>query len=167
MAEKRGRKSKYEELILPRLDEIKKWLAEGKTDKECAQLLGMTPKTFSKHKNSISSFSSTIKEARQPKIKEIENSMFDSAIGFTKSVQKAMKLKNVEYENGKKVKEEEIIEYYEEEIYIPPNITAGIFLLKNWGDYTSDPTILKIKQQEMKLKEAIAKANNFDLDLKD
>ncbi len=164
---KRGRKSKFEEIILPRIEEVKKWVSEGKTDKECANLLGITPKTFSKHKNSISSFNSVIKECRQPKVAELEVSMFSSALGFTKTVKKAMKIKSIEYENGKKVKETETIEPYEEEIYIPPNTTAQIFLLKNWGDYTNDPQIMALKEKEYKLKKAIAEANNFDLDVKE
>ncbi len=159
-----GRKSTYDTIIVPRIEEIKEWLQQGKTDKECAKMLGITPRTFSKHKNSISSFSSIIKNERQPKVEEIENSMFDSAIGFTKKVQKAMKLKTVEYENGKRLRETEKIEYYTEEVYIPPNTTAGIFLLKNWGDYTNEPQNLILKKRELKLKEKIAENGNFDLE---
>lgn len=159
-----GRKSTYDTVIVPRLDEIKEWLQQGKTDKECADLLGITPRTFSKHKNSISSFSSIIEKEREPKVKEIENSMFDSAIGFTKTLKKAMKVKTVEYENGKKIREIEEIVPYDEEIYIPPNTTAAIFLLKNWGDYVNDPQILKLRQRELDLKTKIADSNNFDLD---
>ncbi len=161
---KAGRKSTYDTIIAPRIEEIKEWLQQGKTDKECATLLGITPRTFSKHKNSISSFSSIIKKERQPKVEEIENSMFESAIGFTRKVKKAMKLKTVEYEYGKKLREEEKIEYYEEEIYIPPNVTAAIFLLKNWGDYINDPQALQLRKRELELKEKEYEKNNFDLD---
>jgi DNA-binding CsgD family transcriptional regulator len=159
-----GRKSTYDTVIVPRIEEIKEWLQQGKTDKECAKMLGITPRTFSKHKNSISSFSSIIKKERQPKVEEIENSMFESAIGFTKTVKKAMKVKTVEYENGKRLLETEKIEYYDEEIYIPPNTTAGIFLLKNWGDYTNEPQNLILKKRELDFKKKIAENNNFDLD---
>lgn len=160
----KGRKSTYDTVILPHIEEIKEWLRQGKTDKECATLLGITPRTFSKHKNSISSFSSIIEKEREPKVEEIENSMFKSATGFTKKVQKAMKVKTVEYENGKRLREEEKIEYYDEEIYIPPNVTAGIFLLKNWGDYVNEPQTLELKRRELELKEKAAESNNFSLD---
>lgn len=160
----KGRKSTYDTVILPHIEEIKEWLRQGKTDKECANLLGITPRTFSKHKNSISSFSSIIEKEREPKVEEIENSMFKSATGFTKKVQKAMKVKTVEYENGKRLRETEKIEYYDEEIFIPPNVTAGIFLLKNWGDYVNDPQTLELKRRELELKEKIADSNNFELD---
>lgn len=159
-----GRKSTYDTVIVPRIEEIKEWLQQGKTDKECANMLGITPRTFSKHKNSISSFSSIIKNERKPKVEEIENSMFKSATGFTKTVKKAMKVKTVEYENGKRLLETEKIEYYDEEIYIPPNTTAGIFLLKNWGDYTNEPQNLTLKKRELELKEKIVKNGDFDLE---
>lgn len=161
---KAGRKPYYEEIILPRIEEIKQWLSEGKTDKEIALLLGITPKTFSKYKNSISSFNSIVKKNRQPCVEVLENSMFDSAIGFTKTIKEPIKRKIIEYDNGKKVKEEEIIEQVEKQIYIPPNITAQIFLLKNWGEYTNEPKILAIKKEELKLRKEISDSNKFNLD---
>lgn len=159
----KGRKSTYDTVIVPRIEEIKEWIRQGKTDKECADLLGITPRTFSKHKNSISSFSSIIEKERAPKVEEIETSMFDSAIGGIKTVKKAMKVKTVEYENGKRLRESEEIQYYDEEIYIPPNVTAAIFLLKNWGDYVNDPRSLELKRRELELKERTAENNNFNL----
>lgn len=159
-----GRKSSYDEIILPRMDEIKEWIRCGKTDKDCAKLLGITAKTFSKYKNSISSFNSTIKENRAGCVENLENSMYDNAIGFVKTLQKPIKRKIVDYENGRKIHEEEVIEIVKEEIYIPPNVTAGIFLLKNWGGYTNEPKILEMKQKEFELKEKIIESNNFDIE---
>lgn len=161
---KTGRKSSYEEIIQPRMEEIIKWLNEGKTDKECAVLLGISPKTFTKYKNSVSSFNSVVKKNRQPCVEILENTMFESAIGFTKTITEPMKLKTTRYENGRKVEETERIEQVEKQIYIPPNITAQIFLLKNWGGYTNEPKTLEIKQQELELRKEIADSNNFKLD---
>ena len=59
--------------------------------------------------------------------------MFKSALGFSYKVKKAMKLKTVEYEDGKRKKEVERIEYYDEEVYVPPSIASAQFLLKNWA----------------------------------
>ena len=162
-----GRKSTYDTVIAPRIEEVKEWIRQGKTDKECAELLGITPRTFSKHKNSISSFSSIIEKERAPKVEELESSIFSSAVGFTKTIKKAMKVKKTEYISGKKFLETEEIKYYDEEIYIPPNVTAAIFLLKNWGDYVNDPQILALKKRELELKEKIAECNNFDLGIKE
>ena len=44
---------------------------------------------------------------------------------------KPIKVKEVLYENGKRISEKEHIEYADEEIYIPPDTTAQIFWLKN------------------------------------
>ena len=51
--------------------------------------------------------------------------MFLIVFFFTKTLKKAMKVKTVEYENGKKIREIEEIVPYDEEIYIPPNTTAA------------------------------------------
>ena len=54
-------------------------------------------------------------------------------------VKKPIKVKETVYECGRKVKEIERIEYGEEEVFIPPDVTADMFYLKNrmpdrWGD---------------------------------
>ena len=61
-----------------------------------------------------------------------------------------MKLKTVEYEDGKRKKEVERIEYYDEEVYVPPSIASAQFLLKNWakGKYSNNPAELQQKKEE-------------------
>lgn len=147
-----GRKSTYDEIIVPRMEEIKEWISQGKTDKYCAERLGISARTFSKHKNSFSSFSSTIKKAREPRVEEIEDSMFKHAVGFTKKVRKAMKLKEIKT-NGVQRVEQERIAYYEDEIYIPPDTAAAIFLLKAWANYSNEPRMIKIRERELAIKE--------------
>ena len=81
----------------------------------------------------------------------LENTMFKSATGFTQSVKKYEKVKRCTYKDGKKLKEwEEVVELEVEEYY-KPDITAGIFLLKNWGNYVNEPRVLEIRQQELEL----------------
>ncbi len=53
------------------------------------------------------------------------------ALGFKDTVRKAIKCKEVIYDNGKRISEKEHIEYADEEIYVPPDTTAAIFWLKN------------------------------------
>ena len=66
-----------------------------------------------------------------------------------KTVQKPIKLKEIKYDNGKRVSENERIEYAEEEVFIPPDTTAQIFWLKNrrpdkWRDKQKDDTDKRI-----------------------
>ena len=42
---------------------------------------------------------------------------------------------------------------YEETIYYPPSDTAGIFLLKNWGNYMNEPRAMEYRKKELELKE--------------
>ena len=149
----RGRKSKYEEVILPKLEEIKDLLAKGTSEKEIANYLGISYTTWKTHKRKIASFSAVVKESRGKAIEDLEKAMFNSALGFTKTVKKAMKLKEVVYENGKRLKEIERIEFYEEEIYIPPSVACAQFLLKNWAKdkYSNNPAELEVKKKEFEL----------------
>lgn len=154
--QKRGRKNSYETVILPKKEEIKALLSEGYSEKDVAKKIGVSYSTWKKHKGKIKDFSTLILTAREKQIKELEKSMYLQAIGFVKKVKKAMKLKNVEYdeETGKRLKEEETIAYYEEEIYIPPSQAAGAFLLKNWDkpNYSNNPAELEVKKQELERK---------------
>jgi hypothetical protein len=81
-----------------------------------------------------------------------------------RKVKKHVKLKRIEYENGKKLSEYEEMVEYEEEVYYPPDTTAGIFLLKNWGNYMNEPRAMEIRKQELELREKQMKANNWMLE---
>lgn len=159
----RGRKSKYEEVILPKLEEIKDLLAKGTSEKEIANYLGISYTTWKTHKRKIASFSAVVKESRGKAIEDLEKAMFNSALGFTKTVKKAMKLKEVVYENGKRLKETERIEFYEEEIYIPPSVACAQFLLKNWAKdkYSNNPAELEVKKKEFELNKKVKEDQIF------
>lgn len=60
----------------------------------------------------------------------MENELFESCKTRTVTVKKPIKLKKVMVD-GKKRLEEERIEYAEEQVVVPANVTAQIFYLKN------------------------------------
>lgn len=77
---------------------------------------------------------------------EVENAMLKSALGYTVTVKKPIKVKEVKQKVGEGRIETERIEYAEEEVYIPPNSTAQIFWLKNrrpdkWRDKPNESAI--------------------------
>lgn len=161
---KRGRKSVYETKIKPKFPEIAEWARKGVTERCMAKMLGVSVSSFEKHKSEFSEFSDLLKINRMRAVDEIENSMFESACGMKKDVHKFQKTKHVEYENGRKVREWEEMTPYTEEVFIPPNPTAAIYLLKHWGKergYTNDPLTLELKKEEFKLKKEIAEDNNW------
>lgn len=150
---KKGRKRSYDTVILPKQEEIKKLLSEGYSEKDVARKIGVSYSTWKKYKATIADFSAIILNEREKNVKEIEKSMYLQALGFKKEVVKAMKLRTIEYdtETGKKKREEEKIEHYIEEIYIPPSQSAAAFLLKNWakGEYSNNPAELEQRREEI------------------
>lgn len=74
----------------------------------------------------------------------MENELFESCKTRTVTVKKPIKLKKVMVD-GKKRLEEERIEYAEEQVIVPANVTAQIFYLKNrkadkWKDKPQENT---------------------------
>jgi hypothetical protein len=74
----------------------------------------------------------------------VENELFESCKTRTVTVKKPFKLKTVKVD-GKKRLEEERIEYAEEQVVVPANVTAQIFYLKNrrpekWKDKPQENT---------------------------
>ena len=72
------------------------------------------------------------------------NELFESCKTRTVTVKKPIKLKKVMVD-GKKRLEEERIEYAEEQVVVPANVTAQIFYLKNrkpdkWKDKPQENT---------------------------
>ncbi len=155
-----SRESK-KQVILDNLDNIEKWTAEGLTLRQIAKNLGVAESTLYKYKSGSTEIKESIKNGRQDCVKVLENTMFTSATGYTRKVKKYQKVKRTLYENGKKSEEwEEMVEYEEEQFY-PPDNTAGIFLLKNWGRYSNEPLNIGIRQKELELKEKQLDANSW------
>lgn len=142
-----------QDIILNNLEQIEEWTSKGLTLKQIAKKLGISESTLYKYKAGSEEFSESVKKGRQGAVEELENSMFKSAAGYTRRVKKYQKVKNCIYENGKKSKEWEEMVEYEEEVYFPPDTTAGIFLLKNWGNYMNEPRAMDIRKKELELRE--------------
>lgn len=153
-----GRKNVYDTMIAPRLDDIKKWASLGVTDKRMSEMLGISEQTFMKYKKEKEEFKDIILLGRSYAVEQIENAMYQSALGGKQTLKKAMKVKRVLYQKGKKDKEVEVMEPYEEEIYLAPNVTACIYLLKHWAKdkgYTNDPLTLEFKKEELAYKKEL------------
>lgn len=145
-------------IVLDNLDNITEWLSQGISVNSIAKTLGVSRPTIYKYANLDNIY--TIKESREPAVKELENTMFTSAKGYERKVKKYAKVKRCIYnENGKKAEEWEEMVEYEEVIYYPPDTTAGIFLLKNWGNYMNEPRAMEYRKKELELKEKQVDAN--------
>ncbi len=145
-------------IVLDNLDNIKIWLSQGVSVESIAKTLGVSRPTIYKYANLDNIY--TIKEAREPAVKELENTMFMSAKGYERKVKKYAKVKRCIYnEQGRKAEEWEEMVEYEETVYYPPSDTAGIFLLKNWGNYMNEPRAMEYRKKELELKEKQVDAN--------
>lgn len=146
-------RSRYSELqqLLPY---VREKLESGMTEKEVAKDIGFAWSTWSKYKKQHREFSDFVASCREKPADQVRASMFSSALGRTVKVKKAMKVKTIEYKDGKRLREHEEVVLYDEESYIPPNVTAGIFLLTNWKpqEYARDAAALTVRKQELELK---------------
>lgn len=149
------------EVVEKNLKKIEEWTAKGLTLKEIAKNLNISESTLFKYKSANKEFSDTVKRGREQAVEILENSMYKAAVGYEQTVKKHTKIKKCEYENGRKLKEwEELLEYEETEI-VPPNMTAAIFLLKNWGMYMNEPKVVEIRQKELEIKEKQVEENSW------
>lgn len=121
-----------EEWLEPeRLTLITAWARDGLIDEQIAKNMGISKATLYNYKNNYPEIRKALQKGKEVVDIEVENALFKKAIGYNVKVQKAFKLKDIVFEDGKKISETERIEYAEEEIHIPADTTAQIFWLKN------------------------------------
>lgn len=125
-------KGKYEYWLTPEgLLKLEGWARDGLTEEQIAKNMGVSRSTLNDWKKKYPDILNTLKKGKEVADRSVENALYESAIGKKYKVKKPIKVKEVQYRDGKRVKEVEHIEYAEEEIVIPPNTTAQIFWLKN------------------------------------
>lgn len=93
--------------------------------------MGVSYSTFRVWRDKYSALSAALKNGKEVVDFIVENALFKSATGEVKKLKKPIKVKTEKSIPGKGKIVEERIEYVEEEIYIPPQVTAQIFWLKN------------------------------------
>lgn len=101
----RGRKSKYETNVQPRLLEIAAWCRDGLDDKQIAEKLGISHESFYKYKRENVEFADTLKETKEIADIKVENSLNKNANGYDYEEQTVVMKKEVIYKDGKRVKE--------------------------------------------------------------
>ena len=135
-----ARPSKYKTHVEPRLKEIAAWARDGATEEEIAKKLRVAYSTFREYKKEFSAFSAALTPARAYD-DEVVDSLHKQTQGGVVKLQKPIKLRKRFYENGKLVREEEVIATAEEEIYVMPDTKAQIYWLNNRrpSDWKTNP----------------------------
>lgn len=156
-----GRPSKYDTEIKPHLDDIRKAVEAGATDREIATAFGISLSSIYKYKAEKKEFSDAFARGRQKVIFDIKAALLKKAMGYEYQEKKQYIKKD---ESGENVTYTEITTRHQ-----PPSETAGAMLLRNYDNtwLDKDTTTTELRKQEMELKKAIAESNNFDLDLGD
>lgn len=123
---------------------LRGWARDGLTQEQIAQNIGIHRDTMNEWKSRFPDISDALKVGRENSDYIVENELFESCKTRTVTVKKPIKLKKVMVD-GKKRLEEERIEYAEEQVVVPANVTAQIFYLKNrkadkWKDKPQENT---------------------------
>ena len=115
------------------LTKIQGWARDGLIDKQIAHNMGVSPTTIREWKKRFPEIAEALRKGKEVVDREVENALLKSALGFMQKIRKPVKIKEVEYDpkNGRKIRESEKWVQVEEEIFVPPQVTAQIFWLKN------------------------------------
>lgn len=150
-----GRPNKYNDVVKPRLPEVREWLEAGATEKEVCDNLGISEPTWCGYKKEHPELFNLVKDAKRKPVQQIKAALFKLATGFhyTETVT-SMTDKGTQITTYNK--------------YSPPNTTAALILLKHWDKeddgsvkWTSDPATYDLKCKEYELKKEIAERDGF------
>lgn len=158
-----GRPSKVTEWLTDNnLTRIEGWARDGLRNEDIAAKMGVSPSTFYEYVKKYSEISDAIKRGKAPVDFEVENAMLKSALGHKETVRKPIRLRTTRRKDGMEITEEHV-EYFDEEVYIPPQVSAQIFWLKNrkpdiWRDKKELTTNAALEKLDDLLKETRAYA---------
>lgn len=155
-----GRPSKYDSHIKPHLAQIKKWAEQGATEKQIAKQLGVAYSSFCLYKTKYSELSEILKQKdMKPLVEELRGALVKRALGFEYKEKKEYIKEDPE--TGLKSKYLEITTKQS----LPD--TTAIFGALNIYDpeYVRDKKNHELREKDYELRKAVAKANNFDLDI--
>lgn len=113
------------------VEQVFRYALLGATLPRMAELLGVTEKTLSNWGKKHPQLLQAIKEGRDDADAKVSDSLYHRALGYEYDEQVPLKVKEVTYENGKRLKEVEHIEVTVVHRVVPPDNTSMIFWLKN------------------------------------
>ncbi len=125
-------KGKYQEWLEPEgLLKIEGWARDGLTDKQIAKNIGISEQTLCVWKKNYPSLSESLKKGKEVTDRQVENALFERALGGVHEVKKTFKVKEKYYDKNGKLCEKEVLKTGVDEVYVPGDTTAQIFWLKN------------------------------------
>lgn len=157
-----------------RLAVLQAWARAGLSDERIAKHIGISRSTLNEWKKKHQTIKEALGTGKEIANRQVENTLFRLTQGGTVKVKKVFKLKKTQYENGKKISEEEYLEAREEEEYIEPDFKAISFWLRNkapedWRDKVlenqdndgpQENLIILTPRQVNQMKEAVSGTEN-------
>ena len=115
------------------LEYLRRLAEEGLAEEEIATRSGLRLATFRRWKREHTEFFAALELGRSGSDYAVVESIYKRATGYSVKLNKTVKLKRVDYdpETGKKIREYEELAAAVDESYIPPDLRAGTFWLKN------------------------------------
>ena len=107
------------------------WARAGKTDDEIAKLVGISRSTLGEWKKKHEKIGEALSTGKDYADRLVENSLYRAALGYTVTNKKPIKTRHVTYENGKKIKADEVNEHAEETVHVEGDTKAIVFWLEN------------------------------------
>lgn len=154
-----GRKSKYDEQVLPYLDQIREWKKVGATVEKMCDVLGISTTTWNEYLKKYPAFADANKKGKTEFCLDLRGELAKLAKKHTLETKKQYIKQDME--TGHKTQYTEITTKE-----VDADIAAINLLLKNLdNDWSNDPQNLALRKQELELRKQIAEANNFDLNL--
>lgn len=151
-----------EEKINESLSKIESWVAEGQTDKEIAEKLGIPYSTFRRYKREKSELKATIAQGKDKKNDNVIQALYKNCTGYKYYEETPVKVKEeVIADDGTTVLVKERVEVKSIKKYKPPDLAAQKYWLNNrdktkWQDdphkVTNDKKLTKLKEKEVNSK---------------
>lgn len=158
MAEKKGRRSKYETNVLPHLDKIREWRKIGATVDNICEVLNIGKSSWFEYEKKHPEFADAIKSGTAEFCMDLRGEL--AKLAKKHQLETVKKYIKTDTETGKKMQYTEITTKE-----IDADIAAIHLLLKNLdGEWKDNPANYELRRQELELRKQIAQANNFDLD---
>ena len=158
---KRGAKSKYETLVKPKLEEIKKKVRQGIIEDEIAKALGISVASLNNYRNQYPEFAEALsKDKGADVLADLVHAGIEAAIGGFKTMTETTEETDKDGNTTKKT--------ITKNVYIPPNPALNKFYTMNYGKaqgFTNDPLNYELAKQKQQHTEKLDKAKNWDLNL--
>lgn len=160
MAEKstKGRKSKYERLVKPRLAWINEQIRNGVTEKALADALGITEQTLNNYKHRYPEFVTALTEGKGADVlQRLINSGVEAACG--QWIEEETIIIQLD-EDGEPSKRQKTIT----KKFIPPNPSLNQYYTKHFGKnegFTGDPLALEFKKAKLDFDKAVQSTKDW------